>query len=369
MKQVTIKDVAEAARCSTTLVSRVMNAPIKEDGTPDCVVNPKTAERIFETVRALGYRPNKAAVSLRKKLQKRIGVILPDLSNQFFAGIARHFESIARKNGYIVLFGSSNDNAEQLGHTAEVFMEDGVDGIIIIPGAKCHDAVRKVIDRGIPTVLTIRDIPEAQNVGKVLLDSAKATRMTLDHLIEKGYRRIDMLSLDKRFSIVEERERLYAEYMEDRCMQHKIFHTSDSDEDLAIILEQAFRNGTEALYCISARLPIRCLTVGKSIGIRFPDDIALTGYDGGNLYDALSPTITQIEFPREEIAKEAFNTLMEMIESPDKTPLSRHIEGKLTIGESTTRTIISDDKTDDNCAISEIRNAIDSLKRALDSMN
>ena len=109
MKHATIKDVAEAARCSTTLVSRVMNAPRKPDGSPDCVVNPKTAERIFEAVRALGYRPNKAAVSLRKKLRKRIGVILPDLSNQFFAGIAKHFEMLARENGYVVLFGSSND--------------------------------------------------------------------------------------------------------------------------------------------------------------------------------------------------------------------------------------------------------------------
>lgn len=335
MKHATIKDVAEAARCSTTLVSRVMNAPRKEDGTPDCVVNPKTAERIFEAVKALGYRPNKAAVSLRKKLKKRIGVVLPDLSNQFFAGIAKHFEAIAHKNGYVVLFGSSNERADQLRDTAEAFIEDGVDGIVMIPGVNCGEAVRKIADSGTPVILTARDIPEIKNVGKMLLDSESATETILRHLTENGYRHIEMLSKDIRIPIVEERERLYVEYMQKHGLPHRIYHVSESDSDLAIILEQAHRNGTDALYCISARLPIRCLTVGKAMGIRFPQDIALTGYDGGFMYDALSPTITQIEYSREEIAEDAFDMLMEMIASQGEIPEHRYLKGRFMEGEST----------------------------------
>lgn len=342
MKHATIKDVAEAARCSTTLVSRVMNAPRREDGTPDCVVNPKTAERIFEAVRALGYRPNKAAVSLRKKLKKRIGVILPDLSNQFFAGIARHFEAIAHKNGYVVLFGSSNEKADQLKDTADAFIEDGVDGIVIIPGVNCENAIKKIVESGTPIILTARDIPEINNVGKVILDSESATETILKHLIDSGYRKIEMLSKDIRIPIVEERERLYLEYMQKHGLPHKIYHVSEADKDLEIILEQAHRSGTEALYSISATLPIRCLTAGKKTGIRFPEDIALTGYDGGTMYNALSPTITQVEYSREEIAEGAFKMLMEMIDSQGKIPESRHLEGRFIKGESTSRQIQKD---------------------------
>ena len=284
MKQATIKDVAEAARCSTTLVSRVMNAPRKPDGTPDCVVNPKTAERIFEAVKTLGYRPNKAAVSLRKKLRKRIGVILPDLSNQFFAGIAKQFEMIARQNGYTVLFGSSNDNNDLLYQTAQTFIEDGVDGIILTPGADCEDQVRSLTNYGFPLVLIIRDIPQIDNIGKILLDSADATTSILDHLIQNGFRHIDMLSKELRLSIVKEREDLYVEYMKSHGMEHKIHHASESDSDIEIILEQARRQGTDAIYCISAALPVRCIASSKANGIRIPDDIALCGYDGGRLY-------------------------------------------------------------------------------------
>ena len=363
MKHATIKDVAEAARCSTTLVSRVMNAPRKEDGSPDCVVNPKTAERIFEAVKALGYRPNKAAVSLRKKLKKRIGVILPDLSNQFFSGIAKHFEDIAHKNGYVVLFGSSNDKAEQLSDTAEAFMEDGVDGIVIIPGVNCEDAVKKIADSGTPVIITARDIPEIKNVGKILLDSRSATDTILGHLIDKGYKRIEMLSKDIRIPIVEERELLYKEYMQKHGLPCRIYHASESDKDLEIILEQAHRNGTNALYCISARLPIRCLTVGRTMGIRFPQDIALTGYDGGYLYDALSPTITQIEYSRKEIAAGAFNMLMEMIGSQGEIPAQKYLKGRFITGDSTNTEEKGTDKTAD--AKDHISDAITSLQNAL----
>lgn len=368
MKPVTIKDVAEAARCSTTLVSRVMNAPRKENGTPDCVVNPKTAERIFEAVKTLGYRPNKAAVSLRKRLQKRIGVILPDLSNQFFAGIAKHFETLARKHGYVVLFGSSNDSIEQLNHTAEVFLEDGVDGIIIIPSANCADAVRKITENGTPVVITVRDIPEIENVGKVLLNSRTTTRTVLDHLTANGYRNIDMLSLTHRFSIVEERERLYIEYMKERGMRHKIHHISDSNTDMEIVLEQALRSGTDALYCISASLPIQCLSTGKSLGIRFPEDMALTGYDGGFLYEALSPTVTHAEFSREEIAREAFETLRKMLVSHDTTPERKEIEGRFIIGESTRRPEHKENAGNDADVKSRITEAIASLRDVLSEL-
>lgn len=365
MKQATIKDVAEAARCSTTLVSRVMNAPKKEDGSPDCVVNPKTASRIFEAVKALGYRPNKAAVSLRKKLRKRIGIILPDLSNQFFAGIAKHFEAIAQQNGYVVLFGSSNDKAEQLSETAETFLEDGVDGIIIIPGVNCANSVKRITDSGTPVILTVRDIPEIKNVGKILLDSESATQDILNHLVEQGYKQIEMLSIDLRIPNVEERERLYVEHMNRLGLMHKIHHVSDSSSDLEIILEQAFRSGTDALYCISASLPIRCIAAGKSIGIRFPQDIALTGYDGGFLYDAISPRMTQVEYSKEEIAEEAFNMLMEMIGSQEVIPECKYLKGKFTAKESTLRDKQKESASKEADAKDAILKAISSLQNTL----
>ena len=202
----------------------------------------------------------------------------------------------------------------------------------------------------------------------MLLDSESATETILNHLIESGYRKIEMLSKDIRIPIVEERERLYLEYMRKQGLPHKIYHVSESDNDLGIILEQAHRNGTDALYSISAALPIRCLTVGKQLGIRFPQDIALTGYDGGTIYNALSPTITQFEYSREEIAEGAFKMLMEMIESQGEIPQSRYLKGTFITGESTSR-YIQNDAGIETGTKEHITEAISVLQKALKGLD
>lgn len=337
MKKPTIKDVASRACVSTALVSRVMNAPLKTDGMPDCVVHPDTAERIFKAIKELGYHPNKAAVSLRKTLKKRIGVIIPNISNPFFADIARHIESLARKQGYIVLFGSTDDQAQQLGTLAEAFMEDGVDGMIITPGIGCHEQIAKVVSQGIPVVLTIRDIPGLEGAAKVLDDDEAATNLAIDHLISQGYHKIDMVSPQQRISNAELREDLFTAKMRGLGLDCKIYHeeSSEGSTDINLILEHAVRRGTRALYCASASIPIRILEAARQMGLKIPEDIAIIGYDGGNNYELLSPSISQIEFSREEIAKNAFDALMFEIKHPEEQVRTIKIRPKLIPGEST----------------------------------
>lgn len=360
MKRPTIKDVAAKACVSTALVSRVMNAPLKADGMPDCVVHPDTAKRIFKAVSDLGYHPNKAAVSLRKVLKKRIGVIIPNISNPFFADIARHIESFARKQGYIVLFGSTDDDAEQLGILTEAFMEDGVDGIIITPGIECYNQVARVVSQGVPVVLTIRDIPELTRVGKVLDDDATATDLAIDHLISQGYSKIDMVSPQLKISNAQLREDLFAAKMRKLGLDFRIYHEDSSDgmADIDLILERAVRRKVQALYCASASIPLRLLEATRKMGIRIPEDIALFGYDGGENYTLLSPSISQIEFSRKDIAQKAFDTLLSEIKSPEEHTTIK-IQPKLIPGEST---VISPKKDSASQAIPE--NLIPSLMQA-----
>lgn len=344
MKKPTIKDVAAKACVSTALVSRVMNAPLKADGLPDCVVHPDTARRIMNAVVSLGYHPNKAAVSLRKQLKKRIGVIIPDISNQFFADIAKNIESMARKEGYIVLFGSTNEDSSQLKTLSEAFIEDGVDGIIITPGVDSSKQVSKIIAQGMPVVVIIRDVPDIDKVGKVLTDDTMATKIAIEHLMSKGHTSIDMISLQKRLSNTKRREELYTEIMSSKGLPYKIHHDSASEtlEDIKLILEDIIRRDVQAIYCASASIPVRVLQAAREINIRIPDDIALLGYDGGLLYRILSPSISQIEFSREDIASEAFKKLLEIINKHEMLSTPIYLKPKLIAGDSTEKVSICD---------------------------
>ena len=337
MKKVTIKDVAARAYVSTALVSRVMNAPLREDGTPDCVVHPDTAKRIFNAINELGYHPNKAAVSLRKQLQKRIGVIIPDISNFFFADVARQIERLARRSGYIVLFGSTDDNAEQLSAVANAFMEDGVDGIIITPGVDCHRQIARVVEQGMPVVLITRDIPELQGVGRVMADEVTATHIAVDHLLSRGFDKIDMISLAARISNAQLREKLFAGYMTEKGLPYKIHHIGSENDiyDMKLILEDAFRRGVDALYCASARIPVLLTMAARELKLRIPEDFAVLGYDGSNMFRLMSPSISQIEFSREEIAMRAFELLMNSISNRDAEPETVYMTPRLEAGAST----------------------------------
>lgn len=367
MKKPTIKDVASLACVSTALVSRVMNAPLRADGTPDCIVHRDTARRIFDAVAELGYRPNKAAVSLRKVLKKRIGVIIPDIANPFFADIARSIESIARREGYIVLFGSTDEDAGQLATLTEAFMEDGVDGIIITPGVDSAEPIARTVKQGMPVVLTIRDIPELQGVGRVLTDDDAATELAIGHLTDQGFGPIEMISPRRRISNARHREELFAAKMKELGFEGRIHHCGQTEdrEDVKLILEDALRRGVRAIYCASASIPLMVLQASRDMGIRIPEDIAVMGYDGGALYRMLSPSISQIEFSREDIAREAFLQLTKMIARHDIGPEARYLEPHLVTGDSTAD-IPSHDSMPENITSRHLLSALRRASAAID---
>ena len=127
-KRVTIKDIATEAGVSIALVSFVMNN--KSDGKETYRVNKETAQRILEVAQKLNYQPNNAARTLRSGKTNTIGVIVSDISNKFFADIARCIENHAYKHKYTVLFGSTDENPQKLENLVEVFRNKGIDVFI-----------------------------------------------------------------------------------------------------------------------------------------------------------------------------------------------------------------------------------------------
>ena len=205
MEKITIKDIAREAGVSVGLVSMTLNG---RNG-----VNPKTREEIMKVVRRLNYTPNKAASALRIGYKKTIGVITPDLANHYFSDISRHIENIAYDNGYTVLFGSSDDRIDKIGKLIDVFHADGVKGILLSPCDGCEDELRKAMSLGMKVVLMNRDLPDLENVGRVLLDNDMAIRMGINHLLENGYRHLEMISNDVKLSTLNMRERSYKKIM------------------------------------------------------------------------------------------------------------------------------------------------------------
>lgn len=369
MNRYTIKDVASAAGVSTALVSRILNAPLDADGIPDCDASKETALRVLDIVKKLGYRQNKAAASLRKGQGKRIGVIIPDISHPYFSQMARHFENLANIDGYAVRFGSSTDSASKMENILQDFLQDNVDGIIIVPGIQCSAQIEAMIKESVPTILVVRDLPEIESIGRVLTDNSTATEMAINHLLECGYKKIEMISTNHRLSIIEERERLFTEYMSSKGLTTRI-HLQDSKnikDSTYYILMDAVRRGVEALYCPSANIPLVCIKLCYENNIRIPEDIAILGYDGGEQYTLTSPDITQISFSREDVAKNAYEMLLKAISGQETSKGTIYITPSLVPGGSTLPQNTANHGTTGNIK-NKILSELESLKNLVSQM-
>ena len=151
MEKVTLKDLARELGVSTTLVSRVLNARRREDGSLDCDIGKETAERVLALAKERDYRPSRFAMGLRSGKRFLLGVITPDISNYAFSEAGRYIEELAHQDGYSVMFGSSSESETRMAELLDVFADHGVDGIIVTPCMGSEDSLAKIVAKKIST--------------------------------------------------------------------------------------------------------------------------------------------------------------------------------------------------------------------------
>lgn len=309
MSKITIKDVAREAGVSPALVSLVLNGKGN--------VSKESAKRVMEVVKQLGFRPNRAAASLRTGVKRVIGVITPSISNHYFSDISRHLENIAYDKGYTVLFGSSDESPRKMGDLIDTFISEGVGGLMITPCTGCEQEIRRAIDGNVPVVLMNRDLPELEGVGRVFLNNDKAVRMCVDHLLDRGYRHISMISNAVKLSTLNLREQYYLDYMDELGLRDRsqIYYIKENDgpEVITETVRRAHEQGSDALLIPRGYLTIDAMMAMRRAGLSVPDDMALMGFDGGLIYELTTPRISQVFQSTEDTAQEAFNLLSAMM--------------------------------------------------------
>jgi LacI family transcriptional regulator len=198
MNRATIKDVARAAGVSTVTVSRVANAP--------SLVRPETRARVEQAMHELGYAPNAAAQSMRTKVSRTIGFMVPDLSNYPNAAVAKAAEATLADAGYYMLLTDSDHDPHREARFLRLLRARQVDGIILYLSNEDDPEVQATIQGlGVPVVVLDRKLPFA--VDTVFSEHQAAIRATVRHLAAQGRRRLALLSLNLRIRPRRERVR------------------------------------------------------------------------------------------------------------------------------------------------------------------
>ena len=193
----TMNDVAARAGVSLKTVSRVVN------GEPG--VLPATAERVARAIADLGFRRNDSARQLRTGRAAGIGLILEDVADPFYSVLTRAVEQVVRGNDCLLLTGSCDDDPDREQELALALCERRVDGLVIVPSATDHSYLAHEMSAGVPVVFVDRP-PINLAADVVLADNVGGVRSGVQHLLERGHRRIAYLGDDP--SIFTARERL-----------------------------------------------------------------------------------------------------------------------------------------------------------------
>src|SRR6201984_458135 len=191
---VTMRDVAQTTGFSPATVSIVLNnAPLAR------YIAPSTRQRIEEAAKRLGYRPNAMARFLRSKRSQSIGVMLFDVTDPFCTPILRGIENALYPLGYLPIFADAHNQRDRFERYLEMLLERHVDGLIVVANWLFVDlhVLGDLNKREIPAATIGWEIP-GDRVSSVMVDNETGGRLALEHLYQRGHRRIVIIRGPKR---------------------------------------------------------------------------------------------------------------------------------------------------------------------------
>lgn len=333
-KKVSLKDIAQELGVSAALVSYVLNGKAKEVRVSDAMV-----KKILKTSQQMNYRPNLIAKSLKIGQTKTIGLIVADISNPFFSTIARIIEDEAKKSGYVVIFGSSDESAEKQNQLIDVMMTRLVDAFIIAPADGTQDQIKDVKERGIPIVLIDRFFPDLE-VDCVRLNNWNAAGLAVNKLIQNGRKRIGMVAYDTKQTHMTDRKSGYKSALKKNGIKFNkdwLIEVNYNNilEDETIALSSLLKPlRIDALFFATNSLAVIGLKEIVKLGIRIPEELAIISFDESDAFDFFYSPITCVSQSLIDFGKESVRLVIDRLQCLTMKKKDIVIEGKLVVRES-----------------------------------
>lgn len=336
-QQVTIKDLARMLNVSVATVSRALR------DLPD--IHPDTKKAVLDLAEALDYQPNVLATSLVKSRTKTLGLVVPDLGYYFFSTVVKSIEDAAMNAGYSLLITQTQESYERELVNIQNLLRSQVEGFIISLSRETEnlDHIRRLQKRGIPLVFFDRDSDEIAT-SKIMVDNEESAYEAVKHLIENGCKRIAFLAGPKNVSVSNQRRAGYLRALEEAGIPADpslILH-SDYFQDTAISQTHILMKGAkrpDGILVVSDRLAIGVLVALKELNISVPGEVKIVSFNNEPICSVLSPSISSVAQPLDEIGRLAVELLVEQIEkkSSEDFPKIKVLKTKLVVRESSSK--------------------------------
>ena len=302
--RVTIAEVAAMAGVSATTVSHVFSGKR--------LVSAATRERVLDVVETLGYRPNNVARNLRTRQSKMVAVIVPDITNPFYAVLARGLADAVEGADYGTYVCNTDGALAREHRFVEDVLDRGVDGVVMGSVTVPPDVVTRLADLGTPFVCMHRGI-EHPLVDTIWADDVSGAREATAHLLAGGVDRVAMIDGpgDTSGRLEGYREAL-AEAgapFRDELVVHGDWTRHGGHDAMCRLLELPER--PSAVFCANDLMAIGAMDAAHEAGLRIPEDLRLAGFDDIEAATLVNPALTTVQNPSYETGRTAGELLLD----------------------------------------------------------
>jgi len=315
LKEATIKDVAEQAKVSVGTVSRVINGAIN--------IKEENRVKVEKAIRELGFRPNQYAKGLKNNKSNIIGIIVPNLLDEFYRYIVQKIEEIASGQGYLPVLLNSRDDIAAERRYIEFLWEKRADGIAIVASGNQNEDILLSMRQAGTAVIFIDRRPTNPVFDAVYADKKGAALVATNYFVRLGHQKIAMATGHRGLISSEDRFEGYVRALYDNNIQiqNTYIQFGSFSEDFGVYLANWWQGlppeeRPTAILLGSAIITYGFLCGAKQLGIRIPEDVSIISYGNIGLDFLVEPKITYMQQLSMQIAETAANLLFDRLKAP-----------------------------------------------------
>jgi len=324
----TIRQVAQHARVSVSTVSRVMRDH------PD--VSDETRQAVQQVIDSLGYRPSLLARGLILKRTNSLGLIVSDITNPFYPQLAKGLEEAASTRGWVVIMGNTESDSSRTERHVDAMLERGVDGIVFASVTTGDETVPRLVDANYPVVLVNRRLA-CVDTHYVVVDNVRGAELATTHLVELGHKRIAHITGPQYAANTVERRQGYALSLRnaglevsDDLVSAGDFSVRGGDGAMQRLLDLS--EPPTAVFVTNDFMALGALEAIKAAGLRWPDDLAVVGFDDIALAGSSLIELSTVSGRIYEMGARAVGILLDLItEAPPQRAVQEVLEPKLIV--------------------------------------
>jgi LacI family transcriptional regulator len=327
--RVRIRDVAIHAEVSTATVSRVLN--------DSQTVDPELADRVRRAVDELGYRPNRVARNLRRRIGSVWALLISDIENPFFTSVARGVEDVALEHGFSVVLCNTNENPQRELRYLDVVLAEQAAGVIVAPTSE-RSEFGVLSDHGVPVVTIDRRI-RGLSLDAVVVDNRFGAFQATAHLLEAGYQRVACISGPADVSTAEERRlghedalREAGKPVDSRYVRRTDYRVAGGHAAALELLDVDPR--PDAFFVGNNLMAAGAMQALSERGADVPNQIGVVCFDDSPWAPLMAPPLTAVQQPTYQLGQTAARLLLRRLNGEAEAPEVVTLQTALRVRES-----------------------------------